>query len=119
MYEGAGSPPLKCAACKTDPRAGNCGGRTYVPSCCSASPSCDGKVLPTDDRERGKDYNHSSFIDLIISGLVGLRALLHDSGAATAVFLTVSPLADPSLTQHFALDNVACARFSRWRALHY
>jgi len=29
-----------------------------------------GKAIP----ERGKDYNHSTFCDLVISGLVGLRA---------------------------------------------
>ena len=28
MYEGAGSPPIKCDACKADPRAANCAGRT-------------------------------------------------------------------------------------------
>ena len=60
--------------------------------------SCDGKRVPTRDRERGKDYNHSSFIDLIIAGLVGLRAAL-------SALLVVQPLA-PSLGW-FALDSVA------------
>ncbi len=61
------------------------------------------------DRNRGDHYNHSSFIDLIISGLLGLRAALG------SVF-TVNPLvtgADPSSPNnapgslaYFALDNV-------------
>jgi hypothetical protein len=28
--------------------------------------NCDKKKLPTADHDRGKDYNHSTFIDLII-----------------------------------------------------
>jgi hypothetical protein len=38
--------------------------------------NCDGKKLPTRDKDRGKDYNHSTFLDLVIEGLVGLRAAL-------------------------------------------
>merc|ERR1719472_432796 len=55
-------------------------------SCCKIAKSvllpdgtpanCDGKKLPTPDKDRGKDYNHSTFLDLIIEGLVGLRAAL-------------------------------------------
>ena len=30
--------------------------------------NCDKKKLPTADHDRGKDYNHSTFIDLIIEG---------------------------------------------------
>ena len=41
--------------------------------------NCDGKKLPTADKDRGKDYNHSTFLDLIIEGLVGLRAALFSS----------------------------------------
>ena len=33
-----------------------------------------GTILPNVDKDRGKDYNHSTFIDIIIAGLVGLRA---------------------------------------------
>jgi|TARA_B110000208_G_scaffold178188_1_gene225971 hypothetical protein len=50
-----------------------CGGRQYVPQCCDATPSCDGTILPNIDKDRGKDYMHSSFIDIVISGLVGIR----------------------------------------------
>ena len=60
--------------------------------------NCDGKKLPTADKDRGKDYNHSTFLDLIIEGLVGLRAALSS-------LLVLHPLADDSVT-HFALDNV-------------
>ena len=98
MYAGAGTPPVKCSECKADPRAGNCAGRTYVPACCNTTPSCDGRELPTDDRERGKDYLHSSYIDLVISGMVGLRAAMDE-------YFTVVPLA--SGVSFFALDNIA------------
>lgn len=49
-------------------------------------------------KERGKDYNHSTFNDLIISGLVGIRPSLNDS-------LTINPLA-PKSWDYFCLDNV-------------
>ena len=64
-----------------------------------AKEPCDGKVLPTADKDRGKDYNHSTFLDIIIAGLVGLRA-------AFGKLLVVEPLADKSVT-YFALDNLA------------
>ena len=65
----------------------------------ASSSSCDGKVIPTPDKDRGKDYNHSTFLDLIIAGLVGIRA-------AFGAWLSVEPLADPATISHFALDNV-------------
>ena len=49
------------------------------------------------DWERGKDYNHSSFCDLIISGLVGLR--VNKDG------YKVEPLCKDSL-EWFTLDGV-------------
>ena len=49
-------------------------------------------------RERGKDYNHSTFCDLVISGLVGLVPN-GDEG------FTVDPLA-PSGWEYLALENV-------------
>ena len=61
--------------------------------------NCDKKRLPTRDKDRGKDYNHSTFLDLIIEGLIGLRAMMGD-------LLLLQPLADKSVT-YFALDNVA------------
>ena len=48
--------------------------------------------------ERGKDYNHSTFCDLVISGLVGLRARTDD-------ILEVNPLA-PAGWEYFCLDHV-------------
>ena len=51
----------------------------------------------TDDKDRSVDYNHSTFADLIIEGLVGLRAMLGS-------ILNINPLADG--LKYFALDNV-------------
>ena len=56
-------------------------------------------IAGTPDRDRGKDYNHSTFLDLIIEGLIGLRALFTS-------LLVVQPLADPATVKYFALDNV-------------
>ena len=36
--------------------------------------SCDGQLMPTSDKDRGKDYNHATYIDLVVAGLVGVRA---------------------------------------------
>ncbi len=48
--------------------------------------------------ERGKDYNHSGFCDLIISGLVGLRTSVDNK-------LTINPLA-PEEWDYFCLEDV-------------
>jgi hypothetical protein len=48
--------------------------------------------------ERGKDYNHSTFCDLIINGLMGLRPRADDT-------LEVNPLA-PATWDYFCLDQV-------------
>lgn len=53
-----------------------------------------GRQIP----ERGKDYNHSTFCDLVISGLVGLRARGDDT-------VEVNPLA-PEAWDYFCLDQV-------------
>jgi hypothetical protein len=61
MYRGGNHPtPVNCKACKSDPRPRNCGGHADLPACCEvgAKEPCDGKVLPTSDKDRGKDYNH-------------------------------------------------------------
>lgn len=50
-------------------------------------------------RERGKDYNHSTFCDLIISGLVGLRP--RQDGT-----VEVSPLVPADAWDYFCLDGV-------------
>ncbi|MHC4170311.1 MAG: MGH1-like glycoside hydrolase domain-containing protein [Planctomycetota bacterium] len=51
-------------------------------------------------KERGKDYNHSSYCDLIISGLVGLRPQSGD-------VVEVNPLVPPGTWDWFCLDNVS------------
>ncbi len=50
-------------------------------------------------KERGKDYNHSSFCDLVITGLVGLCPQEGDT-------LVVSPLVPEGAWDYFCLDNV-------------
>lgn len=49
--------------------------------------------------ERGKDYNHSTFCDLVITGLVGLRPRADAQ-------VEVNPLA-PEAWDYFCLENVA------------
>jgi hypothetical protein len=51
------------------------------------------------DKERGRFYNHSTFCDLIISGLVGLRAREGSS-------VEISPLVPEGAWDWFCLDNV-------------
>ncbi len=50
-------------------------------------------------KERGKDYNHSTYCDLVISGLVGLRPRSDDT-------VEVHPLVPPGTWDWFCLDNV-------------
>ena len=50
--------------------------------------------------ERGKDYNHSTYCDLIISGLVGLRPQPDDT-------VVVNPLLPDGTWDWFCLDGVA------------
>lgn len=52
----------------------------------------------TDD-ERGRYYNHSTFNDLIITGLIGLRPRADN-------IIEVSPLLPPGKWDWFALDNI-------------
>jgi len=49
--------------------------------------------------ERGKDYNHSTFCDLIITGLAGLRPRADDQ-------VEVNPLLPPGAWDCFCLDRV-------------
>jgi hypothetical protein len=49
--------------------------------------------------ERGKDYNHSTFCDLVISGLVGLRPRQDD-------IVEVNPLVPEGVWDYFALDYI-------------
>lgn len=48
--------------------------------------------------ERGKDYNHSTYCDLIVTGLIGLRPRLDNS-------IGIFPLTESSIS-YFCLDNV-------------
>lgn len=50
-------------------------------------------------RERGKDYNHSTYNDLVITGLVGLRPRDDDT-------IEVNPLLPAGKWDYFCLDNV-------------
>jgi predicted GH43/DUF377 family glycosyl hydrolase len=50
-------------------------------------------------KERGKDYNHSTYCDLIISGLVGLRPRPDET-------IEVNPLLPADTWDWFCLDNV-------------
>jgi len=50
--------------------------------------------------ERGKDYNHSTFCDLVITGLVGLRPRPDE-------ILEVNPLIPPGTWDYFCLDQVS------------
>lgn len=50
-------------------------------------------------RERGKDYNHSTYCDLIITGLVGLRPREDD-------IIEINPLVPPGQWNYFCLDAV-------------
>jgi len=51
-------------------------------------------------RERGKDYNHSTFCDLIISGLVGFQPGEGDS-------FEVHPLVPDGVWDYFCLDHLS------------
>jgi hypothetical protein len=51
-------------------------------------------------KTRGRDYNHSTYCDLIITGLVGLRPRADD-------LVEVNPLAPEGVFDYFCLDNVS------------
>lgn len=51
------------------------------------------------DRERSRYYNHSTFADLVITGLVGLRPQADGS-------VVVNPLVPEGTWDYFCLDNV-------------
>lgn len=50
--------------------------------------------------ERGKDYNHSTFNDLVISGLIGVRPFEDN-------VLVVNPLVPDRAWEYFCLDNLS------------
>lgn len=49
--------------------------------------------------ERGKDYNHSTFCDLVISGLIGIRPQEDNR-------LIINPLIPEEWWRYFCLDNI-------------
>lgn len=60
-----------------------------------------GQKWPEDARwqERGKAYNHSTFCDLVITGLLGLRPRADD-------VVEVNPLVPDGWWRYFCLDNI-------------
>lgn len=54
---------------------------------------------PRADADRGKDYNHSTFCDLVISGLAGVRASLDST-------VTVNPLFGEKDMDYFCADGI-------------
>ena len=50
-------------------------------------------------KERGKDYNHSTFCDLVITGLLGVRPCRDDA-------VVVNPLLPDNAWDYFGLDNL-------------
>ncbi|KAJ6444963.1 coagulation factor 5/8 type domain-containingprotein [Purpureocillium lavendulum] len=71
------------------------GGKPYVAE--AHDPDADTWIY--DGADHSEDYNHSTFVDNVIAGLLGLRARPDDT-------LVVNPLA-PSSWDHFALENAA------------
>ena len=59
----------------------------------------DAPTAETPDRERSVDYMHSTFIDNVLGGLLGLRGQTNSS-------LVVSPLVNATRMTHFAVDNL-------------
>lgn len=58
-----------------------------------------GRYLRRADFERGRYYNHSTFCDLIINGLVGIRPAADNT-------VVVNPLIPPDAWDYFCLDGV-------------
>lgn len=50
-------------------------------------------------KERGKDYNHSTFCDLVITGLIGLRPRADET-------VEVNPLVPEGVWDYFCLDQI-------------
>jgi predicted GH43/DUF377 family glycosyl hydrolase len=61
-------------------------------------------------RERGKDYNHSTYCDLIISGLIGLRPREDET-------VEINPLVPPGAWDYFCLDQLRY--HGRWLTVLY
>jgi glycosyl hydrolase family 65 len=59
----------------------------------------DAKQAEKGGKDRGRDYNHSTFNDLIITGLVGLRPRMDHR-------LEINPLVPEGSLEYFCLDRV-------------
>ncbi|GAB3164144.1 discoidin domain-containing protein [Amycolatopsis stemonae] len=82
------------AALATYARTQTKNGRPYVAE--AHDPDRDAWIY--DGRNHSEDYNHSTYTDLVLSGLIGLRPQSGDT-------LDVRPLT-PSTWDHFAAENV-------------
>jgi hypothetical protein len=51
-------------------------------------------------KERGKDYNHSTFVDLIINGLIGIRSRSKFDS------VVIYPLVPEGIWEYFCLDRI-------------
>jgi len=60
--------------------------------------------------ERGKDYNHSTYCDLIINGLIGLRPRADQT-------IEVNPLVPDGAWDYFCLDQIHY--HGRWLTILY
>jgi predicted GH43/DUF377 family glycosyl hydrolase len=61
-------------------------------------------------RERGKDYNHSTYCDLVLSGLIGLRPRDDET-------VEVNPLVPPGAWDYFCVDQLRY--HGRWLTILY
>ncbi len=61
-------------------------------------------------KERGKDYNHSTYCDLVITGLIGLRPRVDDC-------VEVNPLVPEGAWDYFCLDRIRY--HGRWLTILY
>lgn len=57
------------------------------------------KARNAQPEERGKDYNHSEFCDIIISDLIGIRPSMEEN-------LVIEPLIPPGFWNWFCLDHI-------------
>ena len=88
-----------CAALETYAKSQHMNGKPYIGEYLDEK---DGHWLHIKDLERGRDYNHSTFCDLVISGLVGI----HPRDDSTVEVRPLVPTAGPNAWDYFCVDNV-------------
>ena len=54
----------------------------------------------------GSDYFHSTYIDLVISGLLGVRAERADATRPEHILLRASPLVPEGVADYWAIDGI-------------